>query len=56
MSLEAHVTTLKKKHSDLENQISALANHPSADPAEIADLKKRKLQLKDKIEQATPLH
>lgn len=56
MSLEAHVTTLKRKHSDLEDQISQLANHPSADQSEIVTLKKRKLRLKDKIEQATLLH
>lgn len=56
MSLEAHVTTLKKKHSDLEDQILALANHPSTDSSEISILKKRKLHLKDKIEQAASLH
>ncbi len=56
MSLQAHVTTLKRKHSDLEDQISELANHPSADNAEIVTLKKRKLLLKDKIEQAATTH
>lgn len=56
MSLQAHVTTLKRKHSDLENQIAELENHPSTDSTEIATLKKRKLLLKDKIEQAAVTH
>jgi hypothetical protein len=56
MSLEAHVTNLKRKHSELEDQISQFSHRPSADPSEIATLKKRKLQLKDKIEKATLLH
>ena len=56
MSLQAHVTTLKRKHSDLEHQISELANHPSADHTEIATLKKQKLLLKDRIEQVTVTH
>jgi hypothetical protein len=56
MSLEAHVTTLRKKHSALKDRISELANHPSADQSEIALLKKQKLQIKDRIEEVALTH
>lgn len=49
MSLEAHLATLQRKHGDLEAQLSALSASPSADDSEIADIKRRKLALKDEI-------
>lgn len=49
MSLEAHLATLQRKHGDLEEQLSALSASPSADDSEIADIKRRKLALKDEI-------
>jgi len=49
MRLDAHLGSLQRKHGDLEAQLSALAASPSADDAEIADIKRRKLALKDEI-------
>lgn len=49
MSMEAHLVELKKRHSVLEQQIAAVAAHPSADTLEIVKLKRKKLTLKDQI-------
>lgn len=49
MTIENRITSLKKKHSDLEDQISALEAAPSADDLEIKDLKKLKLAVKEEI-------
>ena len=49
MSSESHLSQLELRHADLEQQINEAMNHPSADPLELADLKRRKLRLKDKI-------
>lgn len=50
MSLEAHLSELQRKHGELERQLDSALNHPSMDPLEIAELKRRKLALKDEIE------
>ncbi len=49
MSLESHLAELQRKHGDLERRIDEMSNHPSADDLEIAELKRRKLLLKDEI-------
>lgn len=49
MTIENRITSLKKKHSDLEDQISALEAAPSADDLEIKELKKQKLAIKEEI-------
>ena len=50
MALESHLAELKRKHGDIEEEISEALQHPSVDPLEIADMKRRKLALKDEIE------
>jgi len=50
MSLESHLAELKRKHGDLEREIDEVRMHPSVDDLEIAQLKRRKLALKDEIE------
>lgn len=50
MALEAHLAELKKKHGELERALEDAMQHPSVDDLEIADLKRRKLALKDEIE------
>lgn len=52
MAMKAHLDALKKKHQELEDEISAALNAPSTDDLLIADLKKKKLHLKDEIEEA----
>ncbi len=49
MSLATHIAELEKKHGDIERQIDEVMMHPSADPLEIATLKRRKLAIKDEI-------
>jgi hypothetical protein len=42
---------LKAEHRQLDDRIRALTAEPTGDQLEIARLKRRKLQLKDRIEQ-----
>ena len=42
---------LKSEHRQLDDRIRALTAEPTGDQLEIARLKRRKLQLKDRIEQ-----
>ena len=49
MSLQAHLSELTAKHKALESQIEAELSHPGSDDLTIADLKRRKLRLKDEI-------
>jgi hypothetical protein len=50
MSLASHLQELQRKHGDVDRQLGEVMSHPSADPLEIASLKRRKLALKDEIE------
>ena len=50
MPLQNHVTELERKHGALEREIHDVEIRPSADPTRVAELKRRKLQLKDEIE------
>ena len=49
MALESHVAELERRHEALEKQIEDALNHPGIDTLTVADLKKRKLLLKDEI-------
>jgi hypothetical protein len=49
MSLQTHLIELEKKHRALENQIASALAHPSASDVELAEMKRKKLQLKDEI-------
>ncbi|WP_342361171.1 YdcH family protein [Terrarubrum flagellatum] len=49
MSLQAHLAELEKRHQSIEREIEVALAHPSIDDLEIAELKRRKLQLKDEI-------
>ena len=49
MSVENRIISLKKKHSDLEDQISALEAAPAPDHLAVTDLKKQKLAIKEEI-------
>ena len=50
MSVESHIAELTRKHGELEKKIAETTHHPSHDPLELAQLKRRKLLLKDEIE------
>lgn len=49
MSLQSHLTELEKKHQALERELHAVMTSPSADDLQVAEIKRRKLQLKDEI-------
>jgi len=49
MSIQAHLAELERKHRAIEDEINEALAHPSTDGLKIAELKRRKLQLKDEI-------
>lgn len=49
MAIELHLAELERKHQALEQEISETLNHPSADDLRVAELKRRKLHVKDEI-------
>lgn len=49
MSIVSHIDQLKQKHIELEGKIEEAMRHPSTTDDELAELKRQKLQLKDKI-------
>ncbi len=49
MTIQAHLTELERRHRALEDEIADAMTHPSADGLKIAELKRRKLLVKDEI-------
>jgi hypothetical protein len=49
MAIEAHLAELERRHQALESEISEALTHPSTDGLTIAELKRRKLLVKDEI-------
>ncbi len=49
MSMQENLGELKAQHQALEKQIADAIAHPSTDDVKIAELKRRKLQVKDEI-------
>ena len=49
MAMHAHLLELEKRHRALEDEINEALIHPSADDLKIAELKRRKLLVKDEI-------
>ena len=50
MTQQSHLAELERKHQALERQIQDAVSHPGTDDLKLAELKRRKLQLKDEIE------
>jgi hypothetical protein len=50
MSLFAHIEELTEKHRTLHRQIEEEMSRPMVDSLKVAELKRRKLLLKEKIE------
>ena len=50
MALQAHLVELERKHKSLENELHEALIHLSTDDLQIAELKRRKLMVKDQIE------
>jgi hypothetical protein len=49
MSLQTHLAELERRHQALEREIAEALTHPGSDELKVAELKRRKLQLKDQI-------
>ncbi|MGX1786053.1 YdcH family protein [Bosea sp. NPDC055332] len=50
MSLQTHLAELERKHRQLEEAIAQAVASPSSDDLNVAELKRKKLLLKDEIE------
>jgi len=50
MSLNSHLSELKRKHDTLSAEVETVQRSPGADTLEIAKMKKQKLQLKQEME------
>lgn len=49
MSMQSHLAELERKHQALENELNDALAHPATDDLKIAELKRKKLLLKDEI-------
>jgi hypothetical protein len=49
MAIESHLAELERRHQALESEILEALTHPSTDGLTIAELKRRKLLVKDEI-------
>lgn len=49
MPLQNHLVELERKHQALDREIQSVTAQPSSDEIRLAELKRRKLQLKDEI-------
>ena len=49
MPLQNHLVELERKHQALEREIQSVTAQPASDEVRLAELKRRKLQLKDEI-------
>jgi hypothetical protein len=49
MAMQAHLAELERRHQALEDELADALAHPSTDDMKIAELKRRKLQVKDEI-------
>lgn len=58
MTMQAHVAELERRHQALEKELREEVTRPAADDVRIADIKRRKLLLKDEITRlkGTTLH
>jgi len=50
MALDSHIHQLELRHKELETALEEVLAHPSADDKEIAEIKRQKLLIKDRIQ------
>ncbi len=56
MTIKAHLAELERKHKVIEDELAEALAHSSSDDLKIAELKRRKLILKDEIERVRHDH
>ncbi len=49
MTLDNHIAELSRRHRELDAELEKLTGSPSSSSEEVAELKRRKLKLKDEI-------
>lgn len=49
MALQNHLSELERKHEALERELQEAIAHPATGDAKLAELKRRKLHLKDEL-------
>ena len=49
MTLQAHLSELAAKHKALESELADALAHPASSDVEIAELKRKKLRIKDEM-------
>src|SRR6185312_14187679 len=49
MPMQSHLIELQRRHDALDHEIARESTHPSIDEVKLAELKRRKLQIKDEI-------
>lgn len=49
MPVGPHIAQLEQRHRELEARLDEIMSHPSADDMEIAEIKRQKLMIKDRI-------
>ena len=53
MAVQSHIDSLKSRHQEIDNEIRELMASSNLDTGIIGDLKRKKLQLKDRIRALT---
>lgn len=59
MSIQSHLLELKRRHAAIEQELSRELARPSANPYRLAELKRKKLMLKDemtRLDHSTTVH
>lgn len=49
MTVQSHIAELERRREALKREIEEEFNHPASNEQKVADLKRRKLQIKDEI-------
>lgn len=50
MALDSHIRQLEQRHHQLDLKLEQMLAHPSVDDAEIAEIKRQKLAIKDRLQ------
>lgn len=54
MSIQSHLQELKRRHAAIEQELNREMNSPASDPLRVAELKRKKLVLKDQMSKLNP--